>query len=216
MKIHRTHGIAIILLAAIVAASACVRRVVPAALTPAPDGVWTGIASWYGPGFDGKTTSNGDVYDMRAMTAAHKTLPFDTLVRVTNLTNGKSAVVRINDRGPFVEGRIIDLSQAAAEAVDMIEPGTVPVRLEPLAGVSFSADSPRWAVQVGSFISAENARSLKSRLKPRFESVDVFRSAVDGQTYFRVRISASDRTAAWALVATLARDGIGAFIVEGR
>jgi len=89
-----------------------------------------GIASWYGPNFHGKLTSNGEKYNMWAMTAAHKTLPMNTIVKVTNRRNGKSTVVRINDRGPFVSTRIIDLSKAAASKIGMIGTGTAPVKLE--------------------------------------------------------------------------------------
>lgn len=89
-----------------------------------------GIASWYGPNFHGKKTSNGETYNMNAMTAAHKTLPMNTMVRVINLRNNRTTTVRINDRGPFVAGRIIDLSKAAASAIDMLGTGTAPVKLE--------------------------------------------------------------------------------------
>src|SRR5712692_10378619 len=89
-----------------------------------------GNASWYGEPFNGRRASNGEVYDMHKMTAAHRTLPFDTMVRVTNLNNGKSATVRITDRGPFVDNRIIDLSLAAAREIDLVGPGVVPVRVE--------------------------------------------------------------------------------------
>ena len=92
-----------------------------------------GVASWYGPGFHGKRTANGEIYNMYSMTAAHKTLPFDTIVRVNNLDNGRSIVVRINDRGPFVNGRIIDLSRSAAEKLGMVGPGTANVKLEVLS-----------------------------------------------------------------------------------
>ena len=89
-----------------------------------------GIASWYGPGFHGKTTANGERYDMHGLTAAHKTLPFGTKVRVTNLANDRSLVVRINDRGPFVKGRIIDLSKRAAERLGFIRAGKAKVRVQ--------------------------------------------------------------------------------------
>lgn len=92
----------------------------------------SGIASWYGPNFHGKKTSNGERYDMNVMTAAHKTYPMNTIVRVTNRNSGESAVVRINDRGPFVDGRIIDLSKAAAKRVGVFANGTAPVKLEVL------------------------------------------------------------------------------------
>jgi len=89
-----------------------------------------GVASWYGPGFHGRSTANGERYDMNGLTAAHKTLPFNTKVRVTNVRNGRSVVVRINDRGPFVKARTIDLSRGAAKALGMINAGTAHVELE--------------------------------------------------------------------------------------
>ena len=89
----------------------------------------TGIASWYGPGFDGNYTANGEIYDMNGISAAHKTLPFDTVVRVVDLETGRSIVVRINDRGPFIEGRIIDLSKGAAAELGLIERGITRVGL---------------------------------------------------------------------------------------
>ena len=100
----------------------------------ASTGSWgEGVASWYGPGFAGRRTASGEVFDPSQLTAAHKTLPFGTTLRVTNLANGLSVTVRINDRGPFIPGRVIDLSRAAAERIGMIGSGTARVRLEPLA-----------------------------------------------------------------------------------
>ena len=100
--------------------------------TPAPTPLpaQKGIASWYGPGFDGRETANGEVYDQDAMTAAHPSLPFGTRVRVTRVATGRSVVVRINDRGPYVEYRVIDLSRAAGQALGLMRPGIAPVRLE--------------------------------------------------------------------------------------
>ena len=98
--------------------------------TPTPPPVGEGIASWYGPGFDGKETANGEVYDQDAMTAAHPSLPFGTRVRVTRVATSRSVVVRINDRGPYVEQRVIDLSRAAGAALGLMRPGIAPVRLE--------------------------------------------------------------------------------------
>lgn len=99
-------------------------------LAPTPSGYSeVGIASWYGPGFHGKTTANGELYNMYAFTAAHKTLPFGTVVKAVDLDTGRSVVVRINDRGPFIPGRIIDLSYAAAEALGILERGTARVGL---------------------------------------------------------------------------------------
>lgn len=101
-----------------------------ATLAQAPAQSYEGRASWYGPGFAGRRTANGEIFDPSQLTAAHKTLPFGTQVRVTNLNNGRSTSVRINDRGPFKPGRIIDLSRAAAEQIGMIGSGTAPVQLE--------------------------------------------------------------------------------------
>jgi rare lipoprotein A len=105
----------------------------PASQVFAHEATIVGTASWYGPGFHGRTTANGERYNMNAMTAAHKSLKFGTKVKVTNNTNGKSVVVRINDRGPFVGSRVIDLSKSAASAIDMIGPGTAKVTIEVLA-----------------------------------------------------------------------------------
>lgn len=89
----------------------------------------SGVASWYGPGFHGKKTASGEVYDMHGLTAAHSTLPLHTMVQVTNLHNKKGVIVRVNDRGPFIGERVLDLSLAAAQRLDMVKPGTVPVRM---------------------------------------------------------------------------------------
>ena len=110
-----------------------------------PDYDETGLASWYGPGFHGKATANGEIYDMNALTAAHKTLPMPVRVRVTNLQNGRSIVLRINDRGPFVNGRIIDVSRRGAQLLGFEGPGTAPVRVQILDGGkagTFVAEKP--------------------------------------------------------------------------
>lgn len=114
--------------ALILGAGLATTSLVPSAVAAASTSV--GVASWYGPGFHGRLTANGERYDMYAMTAAHKTLQFGTKVKVTNHDNGKSVVVRINDRGPFVGGRVIDLSRSAADAIGMVGPGTAPVTVE--------------------------------------------------------------------------------------
>jgi len=100
-----------------------------------------GIASFYGKKFHGRPTASGELFDMSAMTAAHKKLPFNTLLRVTNLTNGKSVYVRINDRGPFIHRRIIDLSRAAAEQIDLIQSGTAPVEIVVIPEALLETDS---------------------------------------------------------------------------
>ena len=133
---------------------------------PAPLGFTEeGNASWYGKPFDGRRSSNGEIYDMYKLTAAHRTLPFDTLVRVTNLHNGKSTTVRITDRGPFVENRVIDLSLAAAREIESVGPGVVPVRLEVLGG-NIDVTAGYFTVQVGAFHDRGNAE----RLLPRYRA----------------------------------------------
>jgi len=147
------------------------------------------MASWYGYDFHGKRTANGEVYNMYGYTAAHKILPFGTYVRVLNLDSRRSVVVRINDRGPFVRGRIIDLSYAAARVIGMIGPGTARVRLtvlparpRPLTHVGF------YYVQVGSFVEPQRAYQLQRTLLARLDSVTVLRVVVRGIVYYRVRV----------------------------
>jgi rare lipoprotein A len=117
-----------------------------------------GFASWYGGKFQGRLTSSGEVFDTNLMTAAHKSLPFGTIVKVTDQENGKSTVVKINDRGPFVEGRIIDLSRAAAEELDMVGRGIARVSLEI---VDFAASRALFAIQVGAFGLQRNAEKAR-------------------------------------------------------
>lgn len=132
--------------------------------TPPPADGWSeeGVASWYGRPFHGRTTASGERYDMDAMTAAHQTLPFGTVVHVVNLDNGLSTQVRINDRGPFVDGRILDLSRRAAREIDMIGPGTAPVRITVM-----EAPAPLrcWRVQAGAFRDRENAHRREDQLR---------------------------------------------------
>lgn len=138
-----------------------------------------GIASWYGPNFHAKKTSNGEIYDMYADTAAHKTLPMNTMVRVDNLENGKSVVVRINDRGPFVSGRVIDLSNKAAHAIDMVKKGTARVNVTVLgfhakiartkAEKEETATVGKYYVQVGAFSRLEGAKITKRKFETALE-----------------------------------------------
>jgi rare lipoprotein A len=121
-----------------------------------------GLASWYGGKFHGRLTSSGEIFDTNTMTAAHKTLPFGTMVKVTNLDKGTTAIVRINDRGPFVEGRIIDLSRAAADALGMVGIGVAHVSLEI---VGFAADKDLFAIQVGAYGLEKNAEKALAALE---------------------------------------------------
>ena len=128
-----------------------------------------GIASWYGVPFHGRRAANGEVYDMNQPTAAHRTLPFGSMVRVTNLDNGRKTEVRITDRGPFVEGRIIDLSFAAARSVDMVGAGIARVRLDLLSSGRVPSGAGNFTVQVGAFTQRGNAERLRDQLMARYE-----------------------------------------------
>ena len=176
--------------------------------------VQTGLASWYGPNFHGKATSSKEIYNMYDMTAAHRSLPFGTHVMVTNMNNGKSVKVKINDRGPFVEGRIIDLSFAAAQVLSAVDPGVIPVTIEILTDESPPITAQRYAVQVGSFVSKKNAISLQKNLKNTFQDVYISAFHSPTQTFYRVRIKASDRENAESITRRLNHEGHVAFIVE--
>jgi peptidoglycan lytic transglycosylase len=177
--------------------------------------VQSGIASWYGSDYHGKQTSNKEIYNMYDMTAAHKTLPFGTRCMVTNLANGRSTVVRINDRGPFVDDRIIDLSYAAACLIDMIGPGTAPVRVEVLKGQPLeNLKSPVYSVQVGSFAYEDHARDLERRLRKSFKNVYIAEYETTCQVYYRVRIKAKNLETSQKIAQRLCEDGFQALILE--
>jgi rare lipoprotein A len=151
-----------------------------------------GVASWYGPGFHKEFTSNGEPYDMYGMTAAHKTLPLPTYVQVTNLTNGKSVVVRVNDRGPFKTGRIIDLSYTAASKLDMVRAGTALVEVRALTpgdNIPAPALVQQSFVQAGAFSNSTNADKLATQLRTQgYSQVLVRNDDVNGRSLYRVRI----------------------------
>jgi rare lipoprotein A len=160
-------------------------RPIPA---PAPVGYTEeGNASWYGEPFNGRHASNGEIYDMYKLTAAHRTLPFETMVRVTNLNNGKSTTVRITDRGPFVENRIIDLSLAAAREIDSVGPGVVPVRVEVISpGIDVTWGF--FTVQVGAFRDRGNAERLRDRLNISYSPIYIQQYDAPEGTFYRVRV----------------------------
>ncbi len=180
-----------------------------------PGEVQRGVASWYGPAFDGRLTACGEIYDMNGLTAAHPSLAFGTRVEVVNLDNGRRVVVRINDRGPYVDGRIVDLSYGAARQLGMVGPGTARVELRVLPGraapppVSLAADT-RYTVQVGAFRDAGRADELRSRLAARYPDA-VVRS--DGG-WHRVQVGDYDwRRKAESLRRELRRAGYPALVV---
>jgi rare lipoprotein A len=153
--------------------SSCAKKHHVVATPPAPAPIQsgeTGLASWYGHPYHGRAAANGEIYDMEKLTAAHRTLPFGTSVRVTNLGNGKSVDVRIIDRGPFVAGRIIDLSHAAAEVIEMIGPGVAQVRVDILALPALAPSDNWYAVQAGAFQDKERAERLRISMEREYGS----------------------------------------------
>src|SRR5215470_6531856 len=128
----------------------------------------TGMASWYGPHYNKRRAANGEIYDMTELTAAHLTIPLNSIARVTNLKTGGSVLLRITDRGPFVSDRILDLSRAAARKLSVYQRGTALVRIEVLETPSPIATGGRWCVQIGGFTDAEQAASLKEKLSRRY------------------------------------------------
>jgi rare lipoprotein A len=173
---------------------------------PAPVGYTEeGNASWYGNPFHGRRASNGEVYDMYKLTAAHRTLPFETMVRVTNLNNGKSTTVRITDRGPFVDNRIIDLSLAAAREIDSVGPGVVPVRLEVIGNIDLAALTEGFfTVQVGAFRDRTNAERLRDRLSVTYSPIFIQQYDSPDGAFYRLRVGkVSGEDAAKELAAQL-------------
>ena len=146
-----------------------------------------GMASWYGPPYTNRKAADGSIYDQNAMTAAHRTLPMGSLVRVTNLSNNQSVMVRITDRGPFIDGRIIDLSLAAAKMLDIYRPGTAKVRVEAFAPPPGSDPDGKWCVQIGAFLDPADAIQLKNDLARRYATAKVIEFA--GPTGHWVRIN---------------------------
>lgn len=162
-----------------------------------------GIASWYGKKFHGRRTSSGETYDMYAMTAAHKSLPLPTYVEVTNLKNGKKVIVKINDRGPFHENRIVDLSYTAAVKLDIIATGTGWVEIRAIDPATWSGNDkpagtstvpiargefPGFYIQVGAFAQRSNAETLTRKLQALGDLVRIYESNVNGKSLYRVRI----------------------------
>ncbi len=181
-----------------------------------------GYASWYGKKFHGRPTASGEIYDMYKLTAAHKKLPLGTYVKVTNLSNGKSVIVKINDRGPYVRGRIIDLSYAAAKKIGMVKKGVQKVKIVAIKYPYYIkkyknifAYRKIFSVQVGSYRFKNNAKIMMSTLK-RFTKKTFYRKVkINGDLYYRVYAgSYSSKKAAKRLLAKLLRNGFDGFIVE--
>ena len=175
-----------------------------------------GLASWYGHPYHGRASASGEIYDMEQMTAAHRTLPFGAQVRVHDLDNQKVVDVRINDRGPFVDGRVIDLSHAAARAIDMLGPGTARVRLEILSIPAAPAPA-HFAVQVGAFRNRENAERLRRDMEAKYGRARLVERA-DTPDFWRVLVGLEPtQGGASALAQRIRSEGAGitvAFVVR--
>lgn len=200
-----------IVIAAAFTAAACSRAIV----APEPGKPQIGIASWYGPGFHGRTTSSGEVYDQDGLTAAHPTLPLGTITRVTNLDTGRSVDVRINDRGPFVKDRVIDLSRGAARTIGMLGPGTAAVRLDVVARPAGGYAQVLYSVQVGAFREKAKAQAVRADLAPRY--ADVYISPVQARPapVYRVRVGPyPERREAERRAVELASLGFPAIVTE--
>lgn len=198
---------------------------------PSAEGyVEEGIASWYGPDFHGKPTACGETFDMHAMTAAHKTLPLGTYVKVTDLENGKSIIVRVNDRGPFVSGRIIDLSSQASQMLGVRQRGVAQVRVEAVEVASeerfgkntFWKVEPvpslrygLFAIQIGSFKEAANAYRLKQNLTSNFKTIQILPFSHEGNLFYRVQVGTyEDLIMAQQEMQKLRQNGFGdAFVI---
>ncbi len=177
----------------------------------------TGIASWYGPDFHGRATANGETYNMNDLTAAHRTLPFNTMLRVENLDNGRSVVVRINDRGPYVGNRVIDLSRRAAQEIDMIGPGTARVALyliregdRPVTSQNVSSRET-FTVQIAAFNRESDAKNHSDNIPgSRVEQVNIGRNTVYRVYYGTYRNVNEARNAR----DRLAQNGISGFVKQ--
>lgn len=186
------------------------------AYDPNAEPIWTeeGMASWYGPPYHNRRGANGEIFDMNAMTAAHKTLPLNSIVRVTNLKTSHQAVVRITDRGPFVGDRVIDLSMAAAKVLDVWRPGTAKVRLDVLKAPSSIEEGGRWCVQVGAFTKQDDAIKLKEKLQRRYQTAKVLQFPGPTGFWVRVKVLQDDKKRAQEVAKVINVDEGGVFLVR--
>ncbi|MDP2158767.1 MAG: septal ring lytic transglycosylase RlpA family protein [Nitrospirota bacterium] len=182
------------------------------------------VASWYGEDFHGKPTSSGEPFDMNALTCAHKEYPFGTKLKVTNMSNNKSVECIVNDRGPFIKGRDIDLSYAAARQIDLIAPGIASVLIEVqgrdasyIKTVKVQSSDKRgpFAIQVGAFSDSINAVRLKVSLRLRYANTHIQEAEVNGATWYRVRVGNFDQfSQAMEIAEQLGQEGYPALIVK--
>jgi rare lipoprotein A len=177
--------------------------------------VETGLASWYGPPYHNRRASNGEIYNMNALTAAHRTLPLGSICRVTNVSSGHSTLVRITDRGPFIKGRILDLSLAAAKKVDVWKAGLARVKVEVLDTPAPVQVGGRWAVQIGGFDNSKAAADLADHLTRRYHTAQVLKFASPtGAWWIRVRVRGDDKQRAEEVAGATKTPEGGVFLVR--
>lgn len=221
VRLRGAYAIAAFGLAGLAALAGCATH------TMRPPTTQEGVASWYGPGFHGQATASGETYDQFEMTAAHRSWPLGTRARVTNQQNGRSVVVRINDRGPYVGDRVLDLSYAAARSLDMLQDGTGMVTIEPLTENGRPPGVVAFAVQVAAFGDNERADAFRRRFGQLAElrggslrqpSENVYVATGDdrsGRSVYRVRVGPyAQRDEAELLASSLGQRGVDAIVVE--
>jgi len=194
----------------------------PPSIEYIPEGAKRGTASWYGPDFHGKPTASGEIYNMYDYTCAHKEYPFGTKLRVVNLNNNKDVVCTVNDRGPFIPGRDIDLSYAAAKKIGLIGPGVTEVLMDPVGResryvkyVKYSPLSGPATIQVGAFKEIDNALRLKQALSLRYDNVYIYKANVKGEIFYRVRVGKfSNYDEAYNIAKEMGKEGYKAIITK--
>lgn len=190
-----------------------VEPVIPANAKPLETEI--GLASWYGPPYHNRRGSNGEVYNMHAMTAAHRTFPLGSIARVTNIKTGNSALVRITDRGPFIPGRIVDLSLAAAHKVDVWQPGVAQVKVELMESGAVAGALGKWAVQIGGIPDEKSATKLADHLTHRYHTANILRfKSPAGDWWIRVRVLGDDHERAQKLATETATPEGAVFLVR--
>jgi rare lipoprotein A len=172
----------------------------------------TGTAGWYGKEYQGKKTASGEVFDMNGFTAAHRTLPLGTVIRVTNLDNFKNVKIKINDRGPFTKSRILDLSYGAAKELGFVAEGTAPVQIEI---VDAGREPALYTVQAATYTEEENARLLKFRLSKKFEVVTIVPFETNITKFYQVRVgSYASEERAEQVASKLMREGLEPIVLR--
>jgi rare lipoprotein A len=173
-----------------------------------------GLASWYGPPYDKRRGANGEIFDKDALTAAHRTLPMNSLIRVTNLSTGQSVVVRVTDRGPFVPDRTLDLSLASAKVIGVWRPGVARVRIEVFAAPAPLDHGGRWCVQVGAFKNEKGALQLRDQLTRKYHTANVIEFTGPTGHWVRIRPLDDDKARAVEIARDLAPTEGEAYLVR--